>query len=126
NGAGKSTLINLISGVFTATQGEFFWEGERIEFTDPIFSQKLGIGTVHQSFPLANDLNVLENIMLVRTPTRQFGIVDWEKMREDVTKILDEFNLKLDINQPVGELSTANRQLIAIIKALSMDTKLII
>lgn len=126
NGAGKTTLIKMISGVYHPTSGEFYWEGEKKDFHNPITAQKAGIGTIHQDFPLAEDLSVLENVMLGRYPTKKFGVVDWAKMEEKGKYYLNKYNINLDLNRLVKDLSIAERQLTAIIKAVIIDAKLII
>ena len=77
NGAGKSTLIKILGGVYRKTSGQLFWENERVDINSPLDSQKLGIGVVHQDFPLASDLTVMENIFLGRLPLKLGGLVDW-------------------------------------------------
>jgi ABC-type sugar transport system ATPase subunit len=126
NGAGKTTLIKMISGVYHPTSGEFYWEGEKKDFHNPITAQKAGIGTIHQDFPLAEDLSVLENVMLGRYLTKKFGVVDWAKMEEKGKYYLNKYNINLDLNRLVKDLSIAERQLTAIIKAVIIDAKLII
>ncbi|MGY3776380.1 sugar ABC transporter ATP-binding protein [Helcococcus sueciensis] len=126
NGAGKSTLIKLISGIYKKTSGKFYWEGKEVDFINPVYSQDLGIGTVHQSFPLVEDLSVMENIVLGHTPTNKYGIVDWKEIEKTAIEIISNYNLNLNPRVLVRELSTAQRQLVSIVRILSMDAKLII
>lgn len=126
NGAGKSTLIKIISGIYKKTEGKLYWEGKEVEVNSPVESQELGIGTVHQSFPLVTDLSVMENILLGHLPTKNSGIVDWDEAKRISKEILDRYNLDINVSTPVSELSAAQRQLISIVKTLSMDAKLII
>lgn len=126
NGAGKSTLIKIISGIYTKTEGKIYWKGKEVEINSPADSQKLGIGTVHQSFPLVTDLSVMENVLLGNLPSKGKGIVDWEEAKRISKDILGRYNLSMDIMSPVKDLSAAQRQLVSIVKTLSLDAKLII
>ncbi|MDQ1619055.1 MAG: ribose transport system ATP-binding protein, partial [Actinomycetota bacterium] len=68
NGAGKSTLMKLLSGIYTADEGQFFLNGEPLEVTGPKQAQELGISVIHQEFNLMPDLTVAQNIFSGREP----------------------------------------------------------
>ena len=64
NGAGKSTLIKILSGVYTPTEGEVLFNGEKIDFKGPRDALDKGISVIHQELSIAKDLTVAENIFL--------------------------------------------------------------
>ncbi len=68
NGAGKSTLMKLLSGIYTADEGEFFLEGEPLRVSGPRDALEQGISIIHQEFNLMPDLTVAQNIFIGREP----------------------------------------------------------
>jgi ribose transport system ATP-binding protein len=94
----------------------------------PELATELGIGFVHQELNLAEDVSVAENIFLGRLPyTNKFlGIVNFKKLYEDTAYWLNMVGSKVNPTDLVGSLSTANKQLIEIAKALSLNAKVII
>jgi len=76
NGAGKSTLIKTMTGVHQPDSGEIYWHGEPVAFSGPREAQQQGIGAIYQEPSLFPDLDIAENIMAGRQPTRA-GRVDW-------------------------------------------------
>ena len=81
NGAGKSTLMKLLSGIYTADEGEFFLNGERYEPTSPKHALELGISIIHQEFNLMPDLTVAQNLFIGREPAGA-GIFTSERAAE--------------------------------------------
>lgn len=126
NGAGKSTLIKVLGGVHMPTSGTLYWNGQKVSIKSPLDAQKLGIGVVHQDFPLAMHLTVKENIEMGKLPLRKFGFINWSALTEKVEKICETYNIPLDLNAIVGELPIAQRQLVAIVKAIAIDAKIVI
>ena len=76
NGAGKSTLMKILYGMQPADEGRMFVNGEEVEFASPKEAIALGIGMVHQHFMLADNLSVLENVILGAEPSKR-GIIDF-------------------------------------------------
>jgi ribose transport system ATP-binding protein len=128
NGAGKSTLMNILAGLLEKDEGQIVFEGKEIEKMTPELATELGIGFVHQELNLAEDVSVAENIFLGRLPyTNKFlGIVNFKKLYEDTAYWLNMVGSKVNPTDLVGSLSTANKQLIEIAKALSLNAKVII
>ena len=123
NGAGKSTLMNILAGLLEKDDGHIVFEGKEIEKMTPELATELGIGFVHQELNLAEDVSVAENIFIGRLPyTNKFlGIVNFKKLYEDTAYWLNMVGSKVNPTDLVGELSTANKQLIEIAKALSLS-----
>jgi ABC-type sugar transport system ATPase subunit len=132
NGAGKSTLIKLISGVYQPDNGEIFFKGQKVEFSDPRAARDVGIETIYQDLALAENLDVGSNIFLGREILNSYlgGLiktVNHPKMREESTKALDRLNIVLpSLTQKVLNLSGGQRQSVAIARSIYWNAKLMI
>ncbi|MDY0371767.1 MAG: sugar ABC transporter ATP-binding protein [Sphaerochaetaceae bacterium] len=124
NGAGKSTLMKVLNGVYTATSGELFLEGQPLILHGVRDAQEKGISTIFQEFNLINTLSVAENIFLGRYQGNK--TIDWKKANKDAHNLLSSLGLDFDVTKPVGRFSTAERQLVEIAKALSYQAKIIV
>ena len=128
NGAGKSTLMNILAGLIDKDAGKIIFEGKEIPKMTTDLATELGIGFVHQELNLAEDLSVAENVYIGRLPykNKPLGIVDFKKLHEDTMYWLNLVGASVSPDAHVGSLSTANKQLIEIDKALSLNAKVII
>jgi rhamnose transport system ATP-binding protein len=132
NGAGKSTLVKVMTGVYRPTKGTIALDGEAVEFASPQEAQKAGIAVIHQETSMFGDLSVAENIFMghaPRIPVPGFSPVkpiDWKSMRSSAAAILDRLGLKVDPRTLVKDLSTAERHLVEIAKALSREARVLI
>ena len=127
NGAGKSTMVNMLAGVIQPDAGVIKVGGTPTVIANPNVARALGIHVVHQHPVLFPDLTVAENIMFTggRAPTR-VGLLDWKAIRKDAERALERLDSGMDPGQLVGTLSSADQQLLEIIKALSGDTRVLI
>ena len=125
NGAGKSTLMNIIGGVFSATEGEILIDGAPVAFHNPRQAQEAGIGFVHQELSLCQHLSVAENIFIGRLPKKN-GIIDKEKLREDALNVLSSFNVDFDPDDLVGNINISEQQIVEIARAVSLDCRILI
>ena len=125
NGAGKSTLIKILSGVYQATSGEFWFKGQKVHVEKPLDAQRLGLSVVHQEIKLVETLSVAENIFLGR-PQCKSGLINWGAMRREARRMVEDLNIKLDVDMEVSRLSIAQKQIVEICKALSFNAELII
>lgn len=126
NGAGKSTLIKILTGVYKADGGCFYFKGEEAHITKPLEAQKLGLSVVHQELKLSETLSVAENIFLGRPFMTKAHLVDWKRLREEAKKLLESLNVDLDVNREVFRLSIAQKQIVEICKAMSFESDLLI
>ncbi len=124
NGAGKSTLMNVLTGLYHPDRGELLLDGKQVQFTSPRNSLARGIGMVHQHFMLVPAHTVFDNILLAmdRVPL----IYDRKTFQQKIQKIIDEFELDLDLNARVWKLSIGAQQWIELIKLLLRDCRLLI
>jgi ribose transport system ATP-binding protein len=125
NGAGKSTLIKMLSGAYRPDEGEIVLDGERVDIPTAAVAQALGISTIYQEFNLVPQLTVAENVFLGRQP-RYFGLVDRARMREEAHTLLDRIKVRVDPDALVSTLGVAQRQMVEIAKALSLEARILI
>lgn len=124
NGAGKSTLMKILNGVYQANAGEMLLNGEPLCVNSVKDAQEKGISIIFQEFNLINSLSVAENIFLGRYNGEK--IIDWKSIRHKAQELLQSLGFQFNVNKPVGDLSTAEKQLVEIAKALSYDAKIIV
>ena len=125
NGAGKSTLMNVLSGVIAPDGGEVHVNGALVNFSDPREAQASGIATIFQELDLVPGLDVTANLFLGREMTRH-GRLDFSAMRAEARRQLDAIGFALDVNQKIADLSIGHRQIVAIAKALSQSSRILV
>lgn len=125
NGAGKSTLMKILNGVYKATSGEIYIDGEKVEISSPNDARDHGISFMHQEILMAGNMTIAENIYMGVEPVAG-GFVDIKTMNEKAQRMLDSLGLKLSAEQRVGLLSVAQQQMIEIARALSFNAKIIV
>ncbi len=126
NGAGKSTFVKIIAGAQTADSGgEIIYKGKKVNITNPIQAIKMGISVIYQEFNLIPYLSVAENIFLGREPTTPWGGINWKKLNEKTSKLIEPLGLHVDPTTRVEDLGVAQKQMVEIAKALSHETELL-
>jgi len=125
NGAGKSTLIKTITGVYKPDSGTICLEGSPIQPHSPADAVRLGISTVYQEVNLVPNLTVMENLLLGREPAGTLGI-RWRELRRRAEQALGRLSLNIDVRAPLGSLSIALQQMVAIARALDVSAKVLI
>jgi ribose transport system ATP-binding protein len=125
NGAGKSTLVKILSGAYPPDEGEILIDGRPARIPSAIAAQRLGISTIYQEFNLVPGLSVAENIFLGRQP-RRLGVVDRRTMGSRAAEILERIRVRVRPDDRVADLSVAQRQMVEIAKALSLDARILI
>ena len=125
NGAGKSTLGKILAGVYTADEGEIQLDGRLIHPANPLVARQLGIAMVHQELAFCPNLTVAENLCLGDLP-RRAGWVNRAQMRERARTMLREIEADLDVDQPIGELSTGQEQIVQIAAAVGTRAQIIV
>src|SRR3984957_9297330 len=126
NGAGKSTLMKILSGVYARDDGRILLDGDVVEPRDPRHAQALGISIIYQTFSQAPHLTVAENLFLGREPLTRWGSIDTRKTRAMSQEALAPVGLSVDPDTPIKKLSVAQRQMVEIAKALSLNARVVI
>ncbi len=125
NGAGKSTLMNILYGIYHPDEGEIFINGEKTRIDSPKVAIKNGIGMVHQHFMLVPSLTVVENIVLGSEPKKGM-IYDFKKAVSLTKQLSEKFNLKVDPEAIVEDISVGIQQRIEILKTLYRGAEILI
>lgn len=126
NGSGKSTLIKIIAGVLAPEPGgRIAIDGREYLHLDPVQSTASGIQVIYQDLSLFPNLTVAENIS-VATHLGPLQTVNWKRLRATAAEAMARIGASLDPDARVEDLSIANRQLVAICRAMAADAKLVI
>ena len=127
NGAGKSTLMKILAGIHRADSGEIRIDGEPVSMHSPADAARLGIAVIHQELEVIDTIDVAGNIFLGREPGRgPLGLLDRRRMEADAEQQLARIGVRLSPRTPLARLATAERRLVAIARALSMNARLLI
>lgn len=126
NGSGKSTLIKIISGVEKPDSGTVAIDGEIHRHLTPNGAIRSGIQVIYQDFSLFPNLSAAENIAMLSELAEGRRISSRSRNREAARRVVDDLGLRLDLDSDVVDLSVADRQLIAICRALVNDAKVLI
>ena len=125
NGAGKTTLMNILFGHYVADAGEIEVEGKVLPPGLPAAALAAGIGMVHQHFTLAENLTVLDNIVLGTESLWQFSS-NSQKARTRIRQLAQEFGLEVNPDAVVASLSVGERQRVEILKALYREARILV
>ena len=117
NGAGKSTLMSIVYGLYQADSGSIKVNEKEIKLKSPRDSIENGIGMVHQHFMLVENFTVLENIVLGFEGEVVFG-KNLEKAKIDLKNLCQTYNLNVDLDSVISDLSVGFRQRVEILKSL--------
>ncbi|MCV3273356.1 sugar ABC transporter ATP-binding protein [Roseobacter sinensis] len=126
NGAGKSTLVKVLTGIYQPDDGDIRIDGQPVRFPTPQSAEHAGVTAIHQETVLFDELSVAENIFLGHAPTGRFGLIDSSAMMTRAREILSSIGGAIDPGTTLKELGTANKHLVAIARALSVDARAVI
>jgi ABC-type sugar transport system ATPase subunit len=126
NGAGKSTLMKVLGGIYQPDEGRIFIQEQPANMTSPLNAKSKGVVFIHQELSLADELSVAENIYLGELPRKSFGRVDWASLYAKSGEILKRLNCNFTPQTRVGSLSIANKQMVEIARALTVEAKAVI
>lgn len=125
NGAGKSTLMSVLFGLYQPDSGTILKNGKEVNIHDPNDANALGIGMVHQHFKLVHNFSVLENIIMGVETTRH-GVLRMEKARKKVIELSRQYNLMVDPDKLISEITVGMQQRVEILKMLYRDNEVLI
>ena len=126
NGCGKSTLIKVISGVHKPDSGHIEFDGKSYDAITPREAIAMGIQVIYQDFAIFPNLTVMENLAFNTELAAGHKFVNKRRMREIAKEALSKINFKVELDTLVGSLSVAEKQMVAICRALMFNAKLII
>ncbi|GEN79813.1 sugar ABC transporter ATP-binding protein [Actinotalea fermentans] len=126
NGSGKSTLIKIISGVERADSGAITIDGTTHGHLTPNEAIRSGVQVIYQDFSLFPNLSAAENIAMLSELAERRVLSSRSRIRAAAQRVVDDLGLSLDLDAEVERLSVADRQLIAICRALVNDAKVLI
>ncbi len=127
NGAGKTTLIKTIAGIWAPSSGHIYWNGQEVHIHTPRDASDLGIATVYQDLALCDNLDIVENLYLGNEPTK-LGMLDEIKMELATVQTLKDLAVTTvkSVRQKVESLSGGQRQAVAVARAVTRESKLVI
>lgn len=126
NGAGKSTLMKTLAGMHQPNEGRIFIEENEVVMRTPLEAKSKGVVLIHQELSLAEEMSAAENIYLGELPVKSFGRVDWKTLYAKAGEILKRLNCKFGPETRVSDLSIANKQMVEIARALTVNAKAVI
>jgi rhamnose transport system ATP-binding protein len=126
NGAGKSTIVKILTGIYQPDSGTITVNGTAKRFPTAQDAAEAGVTAIHQETVLFDELSVAENIFIGHAPRGRFGLIDRTKMRTMAQELLDRIGARIDPDAILRNLGIANKHLVAIARALSIDAQIVI
>jgi len=124
NGAGKSTLMSILFGLYKPDGGHIKVNGEEVTIQNPNQAGELGIGMVHQHFKLVHNFTITENIILGNEPK---GLkIDLSEARNKIIALSEKYNLNVDPDEKIENVSVGMQQRVEILKMLYRDAHILI
>ncbi len=126
NGAGKSTLMNTLFGLYTPTKGHIKIFDNDVTINSPLDAFKLKIGMVHQHFMLIHNMTVIQNILLGSEKMNFLGATDYKDSRKKLEDLTKTYNLEIDLDQKIEDITVGMQQRVEILKILFKDAEILI
>lgn len=126
NGAGKSTMVKILTGIYQPSTGTISIQNQLIQFQNAHAASDAGVTAIHQETVLFDDLTVGENIFIGHEPRGRFGLIDKAKQQRQATELLKRVGAEIDPNVRLRDLGIANKHMVAVARALSIDASVVI
>jgi rhamnose transport system ATP-binding protein len=127
NGAGKSTAVKILTGLYKQDKGDFYMNGEKMDFDSPHDARTAGISAIHQETIMFDKLSVCENIFMGHQLKKSGSfLLDWKTMKRKTQILLDQLEVDFTPDTKLQNLSVAQKHIVEIAKALSYETELVI
>lgn len=127
NGAGKSTLMKILTGIYKPDPGaEVYVGGERVEVRNVNHARDLGLSIIHQELNMVNDLTVAQNLFLGRRGSAKAGVINDADLVSKSRELFEQFGMRIDPRERMGNLSVARQQMVEIARALSYDSRILV
>jgi rhamnose transport system ATP-binding protein len=127
NGAGKSTLVKILTGIYQPDAGAISIDGRPVSLPSAHAAFRHGITAIHQETVLFDDLSVAENIFIGHAPRTALGTIDWRTMRRRAREVLEGMHGgHIDPGMRLRDLGIANKHLVAVARAMSIDSQIVI
>ena len=126
NGAGKSTTVKILTGIYRPDGGTIRIDGEPVSLATPNDASNAGITAIHQETVLFDELSVAENIYIGHAPRTRLGLIDNAEMHRAAANLLTEIGAPFSSHTQLRDLGIANKHLVAIARALSVDARVVI
>lgn len=125
NGAGKSTLMKILAGIHKRDEGEILLNGQPTKIDSPLAAMHNGISVIHQELNVLPNLSIAENIFVGREKKKGL-FVDSDYYRQRTLELLKQVDLNVDPNTEARYLSTAQKQMVEILRAISSEAKIVV
>lgn len=126
NGCGKSTIIKVICGVHKPDGGYIEFDGKKYTQITPLEAINMGIQVIYQDFSIFPNLTVMENLAFNTELAAGHKLVNKRRMRQIAKEALSKIDFDMELDRLVGSLTVAEKQMVAICRALMFNAKLII
>lgn len=126
NGAGKSTIVKILTGIYQPDGGDISIDGKPIKFPNAHAASDAGVTAIHQETVLFDDLTVAENIFIGHEPRTSLGLINSGELKRQAAKLLKRVGADVDPSIKLRDLGIANKHMVAIARALSIDARVVI
>jgi simple sugar transport system ATP-binding protein len=126
NGCGKSTLIKILAGVYAPDEGKIVLDQQPHSHLSPAVSQRAGVQIIYQDLSLFPNLSAAENIVFRHHVEKPARLVSWPDMIKQAREVMARLGVELPLEEVVGRLPIAVRQLVAICRALAAEARLVV
>jgi len=129
NGSGKSTLLNILAGRIQPSGGKIFFDGREVSFRSPSDAMKAGISVMYQFLDLVESAPLWANFFMGRELMKKVGpisLLDKQRMKKITAESVEKYGFKIDVNREFRTLSGGQRRILAVVRAIEANPKLLL